>query len=84
MPLTLTQNAFREPSNFLKLLARTLDSATLEHEFEDSPQQAAVDAPSEFQNENSGLATSLHRTSGAGVISTPTPGRSPNDSGTAT
>ena len=55
MPLTLTSDAFRKASNFMKLLARPLERAMFQHEVEDGPVQAVVDALAEFQNDDGGF-----------------------------
>jgi hypothetical protein len=55
MPLTLTSDAFRKASNFMKLLARPLERAMFQHEAEDGPEQATVDALAEFQNDDGGF-----------------------------
>ena len=55
MPLTLTSDALRKSSNFMKLLARSLERAMFQHEFEGGPEQAVIDALAEFQNDDGGF-----------------------------
>ena len=55
MTLTLTSDAFRKASNFMKLLARPLERAMFQHEVEDGPKQAIIDALSGFQNTDGGF-----------------------------
>ncbi|MCH7906659.1 MAG: hypothetical protein IIB26_04435 [Chloroflexi bacterium] len=55
MPLTLSDDAQRRASNFVKLLARPLERALYEHEFESGPEQAVLDALAEYQNDDGGF-----------------------------
>ena len=55
MPLTLSTDAFRKASNFMKVIARPLERALFAHEFEDGPEQAVIDALAEFQNDDGGF-----------------------------
>jgi len=55
MPVTLTSDALRKASNFMKLLARPLERAMFQHEFEDGTEQAFTDALAEFQNDDAGF-----------------------------
>ncbi len=55
MTITLKSDALRKASNFMKLLARPLECALFQHEFEDGPEQAVVDALAEFQNNDGGF-----------------------------
>jgi hypothetical protein len=59
MPQTLTTDAFRKASNFMKLLARPLERAIFAHEFEDGPEQAIVDELSTFQNDDGGFGNGI-------------------------
>jgi hypothetical protein len=55
MPIILTSDALRKASNFMKLLARPLERAMFQHEFEDGPEEAVIDALAEFQNDDGGF-----------------------------
>ena len=55
MSRLLTTDAFRQASNFTKLLARPLERALFEHEFENGPRQTVEDALAEFQNADGGF-----------------------------
>ena len=55
MPETLSSDAYRRASNFIKVLARPLERALFEYEFESGSEQAVVDALAEFQNDDGGF-----------------------------
>jgi hypothetical protein len=59
MPQTLSRDAFRKSSNFMKLLARPLERAMFEHEFEGGAGEAVVDELSAFQNSDGGFGNGI-------------------------